>query len=509
MNKIVNTMYNKILGISVDIDSNNRKNIKIKIDDIRNIDIINLINHIIIEYNNNLDINIIINKINFINENINLLNNFANNILIILDIIKNLFSKIDDNIKINELIIDTKTLEFIIKILKDYINIFLSFIVLLYNNKQYNLLVKCVDFVALLNELKLLFEIKYGKYYSENDYIIYDYIDNIHIITTKKINILNYINDKTKINFKTIKKQELNIYKINNKIDLIDRYIKKIYKLINYTEKITTIYSNNIYNYEDEIKINSNNISNIIELIISKIHFIQKLTDEIKIYYEKDYTIPTFYIIFKERLNLIKKMIENKNIYNDEFKSVQNICYHIINSYIFIFNLYILFFNNKTNKNNTLKFIYFNMLLHCLRYIIHNNNNRTSLDISDNKINDYENTLNETCLDTSNIEPYCSTFLKKNSEIIKNTIENDELLIKIKDFYKQLEDMIKQPDFVKLIKMVKGGKNKSNYKKTDKKITVIYKKKKYTRVIYINERKKYIKINKTYMLLSKLKKDIK
>jgi hypothetical protein len=49
-----------------------------------------------------------------------------------------------------------------------------------------------------------------------------------------------------------------------------------------------------------------------------------------------------------------------------------------------------------------------------------------------------------------------------------------------------------------------GGNNK--YKKTDKKITVIYKKKEYTRVIYICERKKYVKINKTFMLLSKLKK---
>ena len=49
-----------------------------------------------------------------------------------------------------------------------------------------------------------------------------------------------------------------------------------------------------------------------------------------------------------------------------------------------------------------------------------------------------------------------------------------------------------------------GGNNK--YKKTDKQITVIYKKKEYTRVIYICERKKYVKINKTFMLLSKLKK---
>jgi hypothetical protein len=49
-----------------------------------------------------------------------------------------------------------------------------------------------------------------------------------------------------------------------------------------------------------------------------------------------------------------------------------------------------------------------------------------------------------------------------------------------------------------------GGKNK--YKNTKNKITVIYKKKAYTRVIYICERKKYVKINKTFMLLSKLKK---
>ena len=54
---------------------------------------------------------------------------------------------------------------------------------------------------------------------------------------------------------------------------------------------------------------------------------------------------------------------------------------------------------------------------------------------------------------------------------------------------------------------VRGGSSLNNkYKKTENKITVIYKKRKYTRVIYICERKKYIKLNKTYMLLSKLKK---
>jgi thiol-disulfide isomerase/thioredoxin len=51
---------------------------------------------------------------------------------------------------------------------------------------------------------------------------------------------------------------------------------------------------------------------------------------------------------------------------------------------------------------------------------------------------------------------------------------------------------------------IAGGANK--YKKTNKKITVIYKKKEYIRVIYICEGKKYVKINKSFILLSKLKK---
>ena len=56
----------------------------------------------------------------------------------------------------------------------------------------------------------------------------------------------------------------------------------------------------------------------------------------------------------------------------------------------------------------------------------------------------------------------------------------------------------------KLFTEVINGGNK--FKSTKNKITVIYKKKQYTRVIYISERKKYVKINKTYLLLSKLKK---
>lgn len=54
-------------------------------------------------------------------------------------------------------------------------------------------------------------------------------------------------------------------------------------------------------------------------------------------------------------------------------------------------------------------------------------------------------------------------------------------------------------------KITKGEKNESTYKKTASKITVIYDGKKYTRIIYINENNNYVKINKIYMLLSRLK----
>jgi thiol-disulfide isomerase/thioredoxin len=72
---------------------------------------------------------------------------------------------------------------------------------------------------------------------------------------------------------------------------------------------------------------------------------------------------------------------------------------------------------------------------------------------------------------------------------------------------KEMQKYLESDEFNTLLNKLEeknGGANK--YKKTDKQITVIYKKKEYTRVIYICERKKYVKINKTFMLLSKLKK---
>ena len=85
------------------------------------------------------------------------------------------------------------------------------------------------------------------------------------------------------------------------------------------------------------------------------------------------------------------------------------------------------------------------------------------------------------------------SILKLNKEILDNIIY---------DYDKKLSNFIKNDNGT--IILSGGGNNK--YKKTDKKITIIYKKKQYTRNIYICERKKYIKINKSFMLLSKLKK---
>jgi hypothetical protein len=104
----------------------------------------------------------------------------------------------------------------------------------------------------------------------------------------------------------------------------------------------------------------------------------------------------------------------------------------------------------------------------------------------------------------------------RNYTNLKNYLISENIIIKVL-FKNLIQSMaaIKEVNFINIpfikekilgfIKMkITGGANK--YKKTGNKATIIYKKKEYIRVIYICERKKYIKINKTFMLLSKLKK---
>jgi hypothetical protein len=84
-------------------------------------------------------------------------------------------------------------------------------------------------------------------------------------------------------------------------------------------------------------------------------------------------------------------------------------------------------------------------------------------------------------------------------ELCTASLAANNTLFTLYEKYKNLEKILKE-----LGQTTTGGGNK--FKSTKNKITVIYKKKQYTRVIYISERKKYVKINKTYLLLSKLQK---
>jgi thiol-disulfide isomerase/thioredoxin len=135
-----------------------------------------------------------------------------------------------------------------------------------------------------------------------------------------------------------------------------------------------------------------------------------------------------------------------------------------------------------------------------------------------------------TCPPCNSLIPIYKEFANKNENENIIFISLDESVFhrdeELGDYYLNLDDRIGYPmlmisNYGKITKynglltierelngflnsIKNGGANK--YKKTDNKITVIYKKKEYTRVIYICERKKYVKINKSFMLLSKLKK---
>lgn len=84
-----------------------------------------------------------------------------------------------------------------------------------------------------------------------------------------------------------------------------------------------------------------------------------------------------------------------------------------------------------------------------------------------------------------------------NTTISNNPSNNDEIIEIINKLY------ITRIFDYNIPHHLEGGKN-DIYKKTENKIIVIYNKKRYRRIIYTNKNKKYVKINKTFMLLSKL-----
>ena len=204
----------------------------------------------------------------------------------------------------------------------------------------------------------------------------------------------------------------------------------------------------------------------------------------------------------ENNIRIIFKFFNNKG--NKYLKNeLLNYIIQIIN------NIYILLYklNKLNNKIDILKGIYYITLLNKLKNYFNDNKNI----IKYNNIIIYED---DAISALSNDKEYIK-YIEKNlnydfEEDIEKTIKLEEAYIinEIKSYIFILNNLYTYDDVNNLIQ-IKAGGNKNNYKKTDNQITVIYKKKKYTRTIYICERKKYVKIDKTFILLSKLKKDIK
>ena len=190
------------------------------------------------------------------------------------------------------------------------------------------------------------------------------------------------------------------------------------------------------------------------------------------------------------------------------------------------------FINERNNNNNKINILYNlmndfnNDILIKLYDTVNNNNNDNYYVYTDKDISNYNRIelvehIRKTIKDLKEISKY----LIDNTESVSYYIHHIAIILRrlLFDLYEIIEGKqiflayipIKYMElFISKIhfrnKCLKdddiiGGVGKK-YKKTNNKITVLYKKKKYTRNIHINERKKYVKINKTFILLSKLKK---
>ena len=215
--------------------------------------------------------------------------------------------------------------------------------------------------------------------------------------------------------------------------------------------------------------------------IIKLINLIKILMNDVNILYIKPkLNIDTFIDNFNILLNYIIKC-ENTN---NEIERKINLIF-LLQYYDYILNAIIKLLNTPNNiENNYNKYllslsIKLNILL---KKLIDYYNDKKNFNIK------YGETYQDITI---------KLFNKINEDLDYNNKKNINILIKF--YILHIEQNI---NMFKLL--LKGGANK--YKKTENKITIIYNKKKYTRVIYLCERKKYIKLNKMFMLLSKFKK---
>jgi hypothetical protein len=386
----------------------------------------------------------------------------------------------------------------------------------LFNNLLKNNIPTLKILIELINNISHLLYIKDdNKKYN----ILIDGIE-INILLKKLIEYLE--NNRNIINYNKYENNPNKIYKFDTK-DLLYGYIRNRDNSIDFYEKkynekqLQTYIDGNIYSFNinlfEPIEINIKTIIKISEC---------KTKEDIKDFILntinpllKDYLLSIKKIITEETINNINLVIENifnENYPTEVFKNYM-MMFSCIIEVIYLYNIYLLKYSSKIqNKYNLIKngMEIIILLFKIMNYLI---NGKMECDIyiddDDSKIlfNNNEEFLYyiEKNLDTD--KNYKKFIEKINiSEILFNLSKLSETEI-VSNISKNIFNINKISknlmDYIILYKRT-GGAEK--YKKTDNKITVIYKKKQYTRNIYISESKKYVKINKIFMLLSKLKK---
>ena len=385
---------------------------------------------------------------------------------------------------------------------------------------------------SLISEIiKLIVNINLSLYYNPNPI---KYIKNI-LIGIHCINLLQTLMNENQ--YRTIIYYKYN-YDYRISYNELLKFINENYNY-NLNEDIDRIYKNNIYeNIQLQIiLINTNPIFNIKKSSsVSSLLSSRQMSDNIIIanadnpetiyifirtlkIYILNYLSNILYDVKIERLNIILFEYNEDNEDNNlnYIKHIKKLFY-IIERKI----------GNKNSINYPYKYLLhnINLLITNIIYLLLDNIQSNIIIILKgleciillNKLNNYlaNNTTNITYkyynYDDNKSSYKFELFVQTNFRYdLERVIEERKSITNEDNIYVDIDSQINAINYNytyyqdKIEFNVNGGAN-NKYKKTENKITVIYKKKEYTRVIYISERKKYVKINKTYILLSKLKK---
>jgi hypothetical protein len=353
-------------------------------------------------------------------------------------------------------------INYILSLLKDYCNNYDEIHIYNYYAECFN------DITESLNTLKDIYELKlsidkyndvrlYTNYIENNEYIyLFFHIKFFELLTPLSNFLLNKYNgvNTNEVNFK------FNILQF----EIIFNSLPLLFDTTNIYNKITVPSSSIMYSTIKKVAETINHI----------------YTKYLLIYTDKhDYNINDYNTINQE-INKLITHFNTKPLY---------LIYENYDNDNKITEIYVkLNYYNKSIKKN---------LVHNIKTLINNKNYIGAIIIIQ-----FNNLLTEFLMILSNSMNRNAYYILSNDQI--DTIFTRDLKV-FNDVSTSTTGVIISTSPQKQT-FKSGGKSKSNYKKTENKITVLFNKKKYTRVIYICERKKYVKINKTFMLLSKLKK---